>query len=320
MNFLFSTKIFNMIKLSIGIPTYNRPQKLKKIIESILTQVIDSDVTIEIIIGDDSKNNNQSIIDELISDLPLNIIINYKHHLTAKGQNQNVGSLISRATGKFFCLMHDDDFFLEGALHKLLEKATQNEDCIVFGKQVLYKNAFDYSSSDKVNTDFKRNADFEGKQTDGIAMAMLQQCPNDGYLLLSKHAQAIGSRLEDEIGTACDFDFALRATVEHHLDFYFINEYTTAYNISDDSVTSSFQNNAGERKLKILYEFKTDITHPKIFHQVLKTDLSMVISHYLIVKDYTSAKKHLFSPANFFKYLWYKPVTYLQAGKVLLSL
>ncbi|MGI4729320.1 MAG: glycosyltransferase family 2 protein [Janthinobacterium lividum] len=309
-----------MIHLSIGIPTYERPVLLRRLIFSIINQKDISQYVIEILIGDDSKKSIYAEIEDIIIKLPDYLTINYQYHTPAKGQNQNVGSLISKATGTFFCLMHDDDFFLEGALNKMLEKAFQYKNCVVFGKQVLYENTFDYPSSDKINTDFKRNTNFQGKQKDSVAMAMLQQCPNDGYILLTENAKKIGSRLEDEIGTACDFDFALRATVEHHLDFYFINEYTTAYNISDDSVTSSFQNNAGERKLKILYEFKTDVTHPKIFHQVLKTDLSMVISHYIIVKDYASAKKYLFSPINFLKYLWYKPVTYLQAGKILSSL
>ena len=308
-----------MISLSIGIPTYQRPDLLKRLLKSIITQKDITQYFIEILIGDDSKVNNEGSLNEVIVTLPSNIVIRYEHHQPAKGQNANVGSLISRATGKCFCLMHDDDFFLDGSINRLLDKATENENYIVFGKQVTYNNNFDYPNSDNVNTDFKRNASFEGKQKDSIAMAMLQQCPNDGYILLTKHAKAIGSRLEEEIGTACDFDFALRATVEYHLGFYFINEYTTAYNISDDSVTSSFQNNAGERKLKILYEFKTNITHPNVFHQVLKTDLSMVISHYIIVKDYNAAKKYLFSFNNFFKYLWYKPATYLQIGKIAFS-
>lgn len=308
-----------MISLSIGIPTYQRPDLLKRLLNSIISQTEITQYSIEILIGDDSKTTNEYTLASVTSELSPNISVIYEHHSIAKGQNRNVGSLITRATGKFFCLMHDDDFFLEGGLHKLLQKAIQNEDCIVFGKQLFYKETFDYANSDNVNTDFKRNSNFEGKQKDSIAMAMLQQCPNDGYILLTTHAKAIGSRLESEIGTACDFDFALRATVEHHLNFYFVNEYTTAYNISDDSVTSSFQNNAGERKLKILYEFKTNVSHPKVFHQVLKTDLSMVISHYIIVRDYSAAKKNLFSTANFFKYLWYKPATYLQIGKIFLS-
>ncbi|RYX83234.1 glycosyltransferase family 2 protein [bacterium] len=306
-----------MISLSIGIPSYNRPQQLTRLINSILNQKEDFEFSIEILIGDDSKINNKFVVDELMLDLLPNIRIIYEHHIPGKGQNNNVGSLIFKATGKYFCLMHDDDFFLEGAISKLLNQAIKNQDCIVFGKQVTYNNIYNYTASDKINSDFKRDGRFTGKQKDSIAMAMLQQCPNDGYILLTEHAKAIGSRLEDEIGTACDFDFALRATVEHHLGFYFINEYTTAYNISDDSVTSSFQNNAGERKLKILYEFNTNVTHPEVFHQVLKTDLSMVISHYIIVKDYTEAKKRLFSINNFFKYLWYKPATYLQLLKII---
>lgn len=306
-----------MITLSIGIPTYERLNLLERSIKSIIDQNGIEKYEIEILIGDDSKTSNYSFLKEIELSFPKNITLEYSHHQPSKGQNANVASLINRAKGTYFCLMHDDDFFLQDALNILLKKVIENNHCIVFGKQLIYNKNFDYSGSDKVNDDFKRSTEFEGKQKDSIALAMLQQCPNDGYILQSQLAKSIGSRLESEIGTACDFDFALRATVQYNLSFYFVNQYTTAYNISDDSVTSSFQNNAGERKLKILYEFNTNKTHSNTFHEVLKTDLSMVISHYIIVKNYKEAKKYLFSVSNYINYLWYKPVTYLQVCKIL---
>lgn len=309
-----------MIILSIGIPTYERLDLLERSIKSIIDQNNIEEYEIEILVGDDSKKNNYSLLKEVELSLPENITLEYKHHQLSKGQNDNVSSLINRARGTYFCLMHDDDFFLKGALSILLEKVIENDRCIVFGKQLIYNQSFDYSNSDKVNHDFKRSAKFDGEQKDSVAMAMLQQCPNDGYILQSKFAKLIGSRLEDEIGTACDFDFALRATVQQNLAFYFVNQYTTAYNISSDSVTSSFQNNAGERKLKILYEFNTDKTHHDVFHEVLKTDLSMVISHYIIVKNYKEAKKYLLNFKNFTKYLWFKPATYLHLFKLTFKL
>ena len=309
-----------MVTLSIGIPTYERPALLRRLINSILEQKNIAEYQIEILIGDDSKKSIYSEISDLAAHLPKNIVFQYNFHTPAKGQNNNVASLISRAIGKYFCLMHDDDFFLEGAINTLLKTVIENPNCIVFGKQLLFTNDYDYKDSELTNEFFKRNSAHSGKQKDSIAMAMLQQCPNDGYILSTKIAQKIGSRPESLIGTACDFDFALRAAILYKLDFYFVDQYTSVYAISDDSVTASFQNNAGERKLNILYEFKTNLTHPNIFRSILKTDLSMVISHYIIVKNYVAAKKYLFSVNNLFSYLWYKPVTYLQFLKVIFKI
>ncbi|MGI4022344.1 MAG: glycosyltransferase family 2 protein [Janthinobacterium lividum] len=305
-----------MVTLSIGIPTYERPALLKRLINTIINQKNIDDYNIEILIGDDSKKNIYSEIEESLTDLPVNIEVKYKYHTPAKGQNENVGSLIERATGNFFCLMHDDDYFLDGAIKTLLKAVQANPDCIVFGKQMFVAKEFDYKTSDKINNDFKRSTVFTGRQKDTIEMAMLQQCPNDGFILPTAAAKKLGSRPANIIGTACDFDFALRAAVTEKLNFYFVDEYTTVYAISDDSVTTSFENNAGERKLNILYEFKTNQTHPKIFDAVLKTDLSMVISHYIIVKNYAAARKQLFSINNFFKFLWKKPATYLQLFRI----
>jgi glycosyltransferase involved in cell wall biosynthesis len=306
-----------MLNLSIGIPTYQRPVLLRRLITSISEQKDILELKIEILIGDDSKKSVFSEIEDIVKTLPSNISLDYKHHLPAKGQNDNVGSLIERARGEFFCLMHDDDYFLEGAIKLLMSEAVNNPECIVFGKQLFLSEKHEHHVSDKINNDFKRSAAFKGKQKDSIAMAMLQQCPNDGFILPTAAAKRLGSRPASIIGTACDFDFALRATVVEKLSFYFIDEYTTVYAISEDSVTTSFENNAGERKLNILYEFNIDQTHPKVFDAVLKTDLSMVISHYIIVKNYSEAAKHLFSLKNFFKFLWKKPATYLQLFKLI---
>ncbi|MVN22238.1 glycosyltransferase family 2 protein [Mucilaginibacter arboris] len=306
-----------MITLSIGIPTYQRPALLKRLITSIIDQKEISEYNIEILIGDDSPKSVYTDIEDVISMLPANVSLKYEHHIPSKGQNENVGYLIEKAKGEYFCLMHDDDYFLEESISTLLREAQKNLNCIVFGKQLFFSNEYDYKSSDKVNDDFKRSASFKGKQKDSVAMAMLQQCPNDGFILPTTSAKSLGSRPASIIGTACDFDFALRAAAIEKLGFYFIDQYTTVYAISDESVTNSHENNAGERKLKILYEFGTDKTHPKTFHEILKTDLSMVISHYILVKNYIEAKKYLFSLKNIFNYLWYKPVTYLQILKVL---
>ncbi len=308
-----------MLTLSIAIPTYERPNLLIRLLNSIINQEGIDENNIEILIGDDSKKSVYTELKVIEDKLPSNIFLKYLHYQPSKGQNENVGSLIERANGTFFCLMHDDDYFLEGALKILIKLVKENLNCIVFGKQLLLKDNFDFNLSDKINDDFKRSSLYKGKQKDSIEMAMLQQCPNDGFILETAIAKRIGSRPVNLIGTACDFDFAIRAAIVEKLDFYFIDQYTTVYAVSEDSVTSSFQNNAGERKLKILYEFNTDKTHPKVFHTVMKTDLSMVISHYIIVKDYKEAKKHLLSFKNITNYLWYKPITYLQLLKILLK-
>ena len=308
-----------MINLSIGIPTYERPVLLKRLLNSITNQDNITHYQIEILIGDDSKKSYYPALSDLISQLPVNIIIQYKHHTIAKGQNDNVASLIERAKSKYFCLMHDDDYFLEGALKTLLNAAIENLNCIVFGKQLVLTDQYDYKSSEGTNDFFKRNAAHKGKQKDSIAMAMLQQCPNDGYILPTASAKQIGIRPKSIVGTACDFDFALRAAIEAKLDFFYVDQYTTVYAVTDESVTTSSTNNGGERKLQALYEFNTNITHPKIFHQVLKADLSMIISHYILINNIKAAKENLFSFKNFFNYLWYKPATYRQLFTIIFN-
>lgn len=308
-----------MITLSIGIPTYQRADLLRRLISSISNQIEISDYQIEILIGDDSKISIYEKIVDLLDKLPKNITFKYSHHQPSKGQNDNVGSLIEMSSGRYFCLMHDDDYFLEGAIGLLLKNALENDNCVIFGKQLTLTDKYDYKDSEGSNNFFKRSTSFAGRQKDSVAMAMLQQCPNDGYILPTASAKSIGSRSEDIIGTACDFDFALRAAVIAKLDFFLIDEYTTVYAVTGESVTVSPINNAGERKIKILYEYKTDVTHPKVFHSVLKADLSMIISHYILANNRNAAKEHLFSFHNFLNYLWFKPATYRQFYKIFIQ-
>lgn len=308
-----------MITLSIGIPAYERPSLLQRLLNSIITQEEISQFSIEILIGDDSKKNNYSHLTEINSTLPNNITLNYVHHETSKGQNDNVASIIERAKGEFFCLMHDDDYFLEGAIKTLIFKAKENLNCIVFGKQLVLVREYDYERSKKGNADYKRSPPYAGKQKNSVIMAMLQQCPNDGFILETSFAKKLGYRSSDLSGTACDFDFALRAAVVEKLDFVYLDQYLTVYSVVEDSVTNSVNNDATEKMVKILCEFKTDKSYPKIFHKIMKAHLSMVISYYIDVCNYDEAKKRLLSFKNFSNYLWYKPTTYLLFFKLFIK-
>ncbi len=308
-----------MITLSIGIPAYERPDLLKRVLNSIITQVEIDQFNIEILIGDDSKKNNYNHLTEIKKILPDNITLDYLHHEISKGQNENVASLIGRAKGDFFCLMHDDDYFLEGTIKTLINEAKKNPYCIIFGKQLVLVKEFDYERSKKGNADYQRSAEFAGKQKNSVVMAMLQQCPNDGFILETSFAKKLGYRSPKLSGTACDFDFALRAAVVEKLNFIYLDQYTTVYSVLENSVTNSFNNDATEKMLKILCEFETDKAHPEVFHEIMKAHLSMVISYYISMQNYNEARKRLLSFKNFSNYLWYKPATYLQFLKILFT-
>ena len=80
------------MKISICIPTYNRPDLLTLALESCFKQTL---LPNEILIGDDSINNETEIlINEIIKNNKTNIIIRYFHNKPSLGQFRNVHNLI----------------------------------------------------------------------------------------------------------------------------------------------------------------------------------------------------------------------------------
>jgi hypothetical protein len=62
--------------------------------------------------------------------------------------------------------------------------------------------------------------------------------PNDGYMVLTEEARAIGYRPVSEVGQACDFDFGFRYCLNAS-SVWFHNEYTAIYRISGDAISKS---------------------------------------------------------------------------------
>ena len=93
--------------VSVGIPTYNRPKSLKKVLKSLLNQTYDN---IEILISDNCSEGNQ--VDELIHDF----LKNYKENkIRYFRQPKNMGAafnyqfVLEKARGKYFFWNADDD-------------------------------------------------------------------------------------------------------------------------------------------------------------------------------------------------------------------
>jgi glycosyltransferase involved in cell wall biosynthesis len=97
---------------SIGITTYNRPQLLKRCLQSLLRQ---SFTDFEVIIGNDYIAQELNLEDIGITD-PRFKIINHKKNL---GERQNLNFLLTQANGKYFTWQFDDDYYSDFFLEKV---------------------------------------------------------------------------------------------------------------------------------------------------------------------------------------------------------
>jgi len=241
--------------ISICIPTYQRPQLLKEALESCLIQQYEP---IELIIGDDSKDNiTENLVKELQASCKCKL--RYVHNVPSLGQSKNVNMLFEMAKGERLVLLHDDDLLLPNALVDLAKCwQTHPELTAVFGKQYIISmtGKILHQESEGLNKAYYRTVEMEGLQPSAIESALLQQFPNDGYMILSSAARRTKYKRESEVGDACDYEFGIRLALAFE-NFYFLNQYTAKYRLTNVSVTSN------ARTAEYMYPIMQSLTLPE---------------------------------------------------------
>jgi len=114
--------IFNMSNclISICIPAYKRLSYLKRLLDSIAAQTFKD---LEVIITDDSPDDS---VYEMIQQYRDRFSLQYYKNQPALGTPANWNSAISKATGEWIKLMHDDDWFATNtALQQFADNTTK---------------------------------------------------------------------------------------------------------------------------------------------------------------------------------------------------
>ncbi len=223
-----------MPAVSICIPTYKRPELLKLAVKSCLAQTF---TDFEIIIGDDSPDSQS---EETIDPLRATQSIRYFRNSPRAGQAKNVNQLFAQAQGEFLVLLHDDDILQPNALEALIRPLQQNPDLVAsFGKQLVINSDGDVlqPESESLNRKYCRTDQRANRVQRSAWAALVQQLPCDGYMVRTAAARATLYRDEPEVGQACDADFGYRLTAQG--DFFFLGEFTSAYRITADSISST---------------------------------------------------------------------------------
>jgi abequosyltransferase len=111
--------------LSICIPSYNRPEQLVQLLESVDAQPY----KLEIVIGEDAAPRRaevQQLVAAFRRESPY--LINYYENERNLGYDGNLRSLIERARAEFVLFMGDDDRFAPGRLEPFLDFLYANRD------------------------------------------------------------------------------------------------------------------------------------------------------------------------------------------------
>lgn len=121
--------------ISICIPAYNRADRLKRLLDSIIIQEFKD---FEVIITDDSNTN---AVEKLAATYSEKMPVRYQRNSPSLGTPENWNESIRKATGAWIKLMHDDDWFASPrALGAFAEQARSNPGTFIIS---AYNNVYD---------------------------------------------------------------------------------------------------------------------------------------------------------------------------------
>lgn len=94
--------------VSIGVPTFNRPDSLQKILSSLLSQTYEN---IEVIVSDNASDNPEvkNIIEKIL-EMDQRGVIRYYRQPVNRGAAFNFKFVLDKAQGEYFMWNADDDF------------------------------------------------------------------------------------------------------------------------------------------------------------------------------------------------------------------
>jgi glycosyltransferase involved in cell wall biosynthesis len=217
--------------VSFCIPTHGRSRLLLEALESSLTQTRPPD---EIVVSDDLGNDDtRALVTKFAARTPFPV--RYVHCTTSSNQAANVNNCLREATCDLIIILHDDDLLLPPAIEVLARAFEENPNLVSsFGKQkfISEDGAEMTEYAERVNRAYRRDAEHAGLQPDAILSGIRQQFPNDGFMVKASVAKQVLYR--PECRAATDFDFGIRMGQQG--PFFFIDEYTTVYRFSAESV------------------------------------------------------------------------------------
>lgn len=169
--------------LSICIPTYNRPQELKRLLESIDTTRYD-DVNIVICENCSPKQaETRAVVENFKAQGKYDVY--YYENGRNIGYDKNIRALLQHSEGVFSMFFSDDDLFIPGALDNFVEFVRAHQDCGYILRS--YRNM----NSDGTYQDFryyKEDREFPAGMETAIEMYD-KSCFLSGYTIRTEYAR-----------------------------------------------------------------------------------------------------------------------------------
>lgn len=204
--------------VSVIIPTHNRPDFLKKTIDSALSQTYSN---LEIIVISNGKNlENEKAIKSYKDS---RILYNYQDNTGGPSSPRNHG--IRLAKGEYVAFCDDDDIWLSDKIEKQIQALERNQECgLCYTKMKRFDEKKEWSLPHE-----EGNADF-------YSLLYMNTVPISSVFMKKALLDQWGGFEESKrVGTSEDYEFLLRHSL--HTKFYFIDEYLLKYWSGDNRTT-----------------------------------------------------------------------------------
>lgn len=259
--------------ITVIIPTYRRPQLLKKAINSVLNQT-SSDF--QICVYDNASNDEtEAIVQEFVKNDPR---VNYHRH------NQNIGMMgnyqfaYNRINTPFFSFLSDDDFMSPWFLETALNQLKQYPEAAFSACGVLYINEKnEKSGSDSLNS-WKKEGLYSSNEALTEMLDGFPKFPNPaGILFRYDVVKNISPFWDNDIQLLWDPDYLLQITSSFPI---VITKSSCVYALTHKD---SFSNN-------IYSSISTSKNHKIIFFKAMSTLINRLIANPQISMEFKNNK------------------------------
>jgi len=268
--------------VSVIIPTYKRPDKLKRALESVLNQEYK---TLEIIVVDD---NGKNTLEQIAT---TNIVISLKDnrlrkidHSSNKGGCAARNTGIKNASGSFIGFLDDDDewqpSFISKVMHKF-EKSSSNVGAIY--TSLILKN-HRYKLLQKVDVGLY-NENVHDKIKSGW-------CPiSTSLFVIKKECFEYAGLFDEKLKSFQDFDMWLRISKKFNFDY--VDEELVVKNQFEGEQVSVNPDTRSRGLETLVDKWRKEYTEEEIQYLINKFSISIYenyILKYLIEKDKKTAR------------------------------
>jgi glycosyltransferase involved in cell wall biosynthesis len=210
--------------ISICIPAYKRIDYLKRLLSSIEIQHFKD---YEVIISDDS--NDQSV-EELLKEFNGKFEIKYFKNEKALGTPSNWNHAISKATGEWIKLIHDDDWFTnEHSLEKFALATNNNNNQFIFSA---------YTNKTELTNDTEKMFFNEKMKSSILKTPLLLLAKNIiGPPSVTLFHNSIKDKYDERLKWRVDIEYYIR-NISKGIGFNYINEPLMNVGVSESQVTN----------------------------------------------------------------------------------